>query len=163
MPLALPESRIEIPWGPASITAWRREHLESFRTRSQLGSRPRTTRVPCSSTSCWVPFGYWTSNFTALLAPQATSAVPGCCIVSARAGKTVASSIVVLVLFAAVELRGERIGHLPPGGVSSERRPGGTDADATSRGLGRFLWGFGPRDGDRGWRRRPTQGRHLPR
>ena len=45
-PFALPASRTTIPWGPASSTAWRREHFESLRTRSQEGSRPRTATVP---------------------------------------------------------------------------------------------------------------------
>ena len=39
-PLALPLSRTARPSGPASITAWRREHLTSLRTRSHGGSRP---------------------------------------------------------------------------------------------------------------------------
>jgi hypothetical protein len=34
------------PRGPASSTAWRREHFESFRTSSHDGSRPRTATVP---------------------------------------------------------------------------------------------------------------------
>src|SRR6185503_19024005 len=64
MPFALPLSRIAIPWGPASRTAWRREHLGSLRTRSQVGSRPRVATVPCSSTSWEAPVGCTTSNLT---------------------------------------------------------------------------------------------------
>src|SRR5262249_7605218 len=63
-PLALPVSRMARPWGPASTTACRREHLTSLRTRSHEGSRPRMAIVPSSSTSCPVPVGYWTWNFT---------------------------------------------------------------------------------------------------
>src|SRR5262249_28719842 len=36
----------------------------SLRTRSHEGSRPRMAIVPSSSTSCPVPVGYWTWNFT---------------------------------------------------------------------------------------------------
>src|SRR5262245_6581475 len=65
MPFALPASRIEMPWGPASTTACRREQRASFRTRSQDGSRPSTATVPDSSTSCGSPApGYLTSNLT---------------------------------------------------------------------------------------------------
>jgi len=57
IPLALPLSRISIPSGPASMVAWRREHLTSFSTRSQPGSRPSRAEVPSSSTSFLTPLG----------------------------------------------------------------------------------------------------------
>jgi hypothetical protein len=68
-PLALPASRIARPWGPASTTACRREHFESFRTRSHEGSRPRTATLPWSSTSCTVPVEYRISNLTSPFFP----------------------------------------------------------------------------------------------
>src|SRR2546422_793475 len=62
-PFALPASRTARPVGPASITAWRLEHLASFRTTSQVGSRPRETRGWVNSAVWVVPVGYRISNF----------------------------------------------------------------------------------------------------
>src|SRR6266704_1105399 len=62
-PFALPVSRTARPVGPASITAWRLEHLASFRTTSHVGSRPTETRVWVYSTVWVLPVGYRISNF----------------------------------------------------------------------------------------------------
>src|SRR6266404_3818465 len=64
MPLALPLSRMMTPSGPVSMTACRREHLGSLRTRSLEGSRPTVATLPSRSTSWAAPLGYWTRNLS---------------------------------------------------------------------------------------------------